>query len=573
MARARASLEREDRPALLPVSRNADFTVVGALYQAAISIDNSASNIAITLADVATLGSEIPNGMFARLRVGSPGPFTVSIAPAVAGQMRTNPGIVGWNPNTNGPVFLGFSTALADEAEFIIFRWSANFWNVVGPCRVAAGDENGIGSGVGGGPLGTAAVEDVGTAVGNVVQLEDVGGGTPGMPAVDGSQLTGLPGGGDMVAAVYDPQAIAGDAFARANHTGGQAASTITSGTFADARISESSVVQHQGAIEVTLAQVGDAGSAAGAEIADFATAAQGALADSALQSPVDGSDIASRSITPALMDVPDEVTEIGYVLTVTAVDENDLPTAHSYLPATGGVDFSGADDATDYTVAPLDVSSADYNTERRLAQTDVGTHTISFTDADLADNDYFSWLKVTTTAGVLFEFVGDDTTDEEVSLVVNGTLFAPAAAVEFFGFGWGRYDATARIVYLNGDFAVPVDFVGQLVSGNRVEQEIEAGASYTFVAADTGKAKRLSHSTTITATVPDDLPVGWAVEWEQVGAGEIVFTEDTGTTIENWQGHVESGGQWATGALRCVSNSDGSSAVVVLSGATVASA
>lgn len=39
--------------------------------------------------------------------------------------------------------------------------------------------------------LGTAATEDVGTAIGNVVQLEDVSG-SAGLPAVDGSQLTGI---------------------------------------------------------------------------------------------------------------------------------------------------------------------------------------------------------------------------------------------------------------------------------------------------------------------------------------------------------------------------------------------
>jgi len=44
--------------------------------------------------------------------------------------------------------------------------------------------------------LGSAAALEVGTAVDDVVQLEDVGGGTPGLPAVDGSQLTGLSGGG-----------------------------------------------------------------------------------------------------------------------------------------------------------------------------------------------------------------------------------------------------------------------------------------------------------------------------------------------------------------------------------------
>jgi len=69
--------------------------------------------------------------------------------------------------------------------------------------------------------VGTAAAEDVGTAVDDVVQLVDVGGGTPGLPAVDGSQLTGLPGGGDMLAATYDPQAISADAFDADNHTDG----------------------------------------------------------------------------------------------------------------------------------------------------------------------------------------------------------------------------------------------------------------------------------------------------------------------------------------------------------------
>jgi hypothetical protein len=39
--------------------------------------------------------------------------------------------------------------------------------------------------------LGTASAEDVGTATGDVVQLVDVGG-SPGLPVVDGSQLTGI---------------------------------------------------------------------------------------------------------------------------------------------------------------------------------------------------------------------------------------------------------------------------------------------------------------------------------------------------------------------------------------------
>ena len=55
--------------------------------------------------------------------------------------------------------------------------------------------------------FGTAAFEDVGVDEGDVVQLEDVSG-NPGLPAVDGSQLTNLPSGsGDVVG----PAGVAAD--------------------------------------------------------------------------------------------------------------------------------------------------------------------------------------------------------------------------------------------------------------------------------------------------------------------------------------------------------------------------
>ena len=57
-----------------------------------------------------------------------------------------------------------------------------------------------------------------------LVQLD----GTGKLPAVDGSQLTWLAWGGDMVASVYDPTNIAWDSFDRSNHTGTQTASTIS---------------------------------------------------------------------------------------------------------------------------------------------------------------------------------------------------------------------------------------------------------------------------------------------------------------------------------------------------------
>ena len=43
------------------------------------------------------------------------------------------------------------------------------------------------------GTLGTASTKNTGTAIGDVVLLEDIGGSVAGLPAIDGSQLTGLP--------------------------------------------------------------------------------------------------------------------------------------------------------------------------------------------------------------------------------------------------------------------------------------------------------------------------------------------------------------------------------------------
>lgn len=75
-------------------------------------------------------------------------------------------------------------------------------------------------------------------------------------------------GSGDMIASTYDPQAIGSDAFARGNHTGTQ-----------------------------TLATISDAGTAAASNTGDFATAAQGGLADTAMQ-PADIANMVESDVT-----------------------------------------------------------------------------------------------------------------------------------------------------------------------------------------------------------------------------------------------------------------------------------
>lgn len=67
------------------------------------------------------------------------------------------------------------------------------------------------------------AQEAVDKAAEALAVAEAIPAGPPGPPGASGS------GTGDMVEATYDPQAIHGDAFARANHTGTQPLSSVTS--------------------------------------------------------------------------------------------------------------------------------------------------------------------------------------------------------------------------------------------------------------------------------------------------------------------------------------------------------
>lgn len=84
---------------------------------------------------------------------------------------------------------------------------------------------------------------------------------------------------GDMLKSVYDPQNINADAFARANQTGTQSYTTITG-----------------------------LGSAALNNTGDFATAAQGALADSAVQ-PASVGTLTNKRITPRITTIASTAT------------------------------------------------------------------------------------------------------------------------------------------------------------------------------------------------------------------------------------------------------------------------
>lgn len=135
------------------------------------------------------------------------------------------------------------------------------------------------------GDLGTAAAADIGTAVGQIPALQDVGGGAPGLPAVDASQLTGLPSG------VSDHGALTGladddhtqyhnDARGDARYDALGAAATVQGNL--DSHTGDTSNPH-----EVTTGKIG------------AATTAQGAKADSALQSVVAGTNVTVNNTDP----------------------------------------------------------------------------------------------------------------------------------------------------------------------------------------------------------------------------------------------------------------------------------
>ena len=166
--------------------------------------------------------------------------------------------------------------------------------------------------------LGTASAEDVGTATGDVVQLEDVGG-SPGLPAVDGSQLTGLAvelndlndvtitAAADGDALVYNGTAWVDQALATVATSGAYSdlSGTPTLGTASalDVGTSANNVVQLNGSAQLPAVD----GSNLTGIIADVTTASVGDLSDVTITTATNGDGLVYNGtawVNSALADV-----------------------------------------------------------------------------------------------------------------------------------------------------------------------------------------------------------------------------------------------------------------------------
>lgn len=88
---------------------------------------------------------------------------------------------------------------------------------------------------------------------------------------------------------------------------------------------------------------------------------------------------------------------------------------------------------------------------------------------------------------------------------------------------------------------------------GQTVPQKIISGTTYTMTAADCGHHLVFTSGSAVTVTIPDTLPVGWWVDWEQGGSGQVDFSGSavTPATLNNRNSHEKSAGQYAVGVLR----------------------
>lgn len=102
---------------------------------------------------------------------------------------------------------------------------------------------------------------------------------------------------------------------------------------------------------------------------------------------------------------------------------------------------------------------------------------------------------------------------------------------------------------------------------GNKIN--VQTGTSYSLSAADAEKIVECSNASPFTLTLPNNLKQGFTCSVAQKGANLVTFSAASGATMHNRNGHTRTAGQYAVCNLYVTSNSDGSSAVYVLTGDT----
>jgi len=144
-----------------------------------VLLDVDSNAVELTLPDATSASSKKAPGFLIRINSNA---NLASIVPAVSGQLRSKNNFIGHNDAADA-VYIGL--AQVEQRSSWVYVYQRNsFWHVIGQLRQNSDDDLRQGAGTG--------------------------------------------SGGDMLASVYDPGGVIGNAFARANHSGTQDISTIS---------------------------------------------------------------------------------------------------------------------------------------------------------------------------------------------------------------------------------------------------------------------------------------------------------------------------------------------------------
>jgi hypothetical protein len=243
-----------DIDALIGAPSWSELTDVPAIVESFSAITLTDGDLLYGASGAATALALGTSGHF--LKAGASAPAWAAITWSDVGSVPANVADIAAITQTAGDLIYSDGTDLVDLAigtsgQFLKSTgtapsWATLAWSDVGSKPAAVADLAGL----------TLASGDVlyVDGSGDLVNLAKGSNGqvlglTSGFPAWQNAA-----GGGDMAAATYDPTSIAGDAFARANHTGTQASSTITAA--ATSRILGRATAGAGAVEELTAAQV-----------------------------------------------------------------------------------------------------------------------------------------------------------------------------------------------------------------------------------------------------------------------------------------------------------------------------
>lgn len=280
----------------------------------------------------------------------------------------------------------------------------------------------------------------------------------------------------------------------------------------------------------------------------DYATAAQGTTADSALQPGDNATELNGTAHRVLYIDASGDVTELALGADGTFLKSNGATSAPSFATPAGSGDVSKVGTPVNNQIG---VWTGDGTLEGDANFTWSGTvlavtgdiTATNFGDASSADLTKLSELTATSTE---LNYVDGVTSAIQTQLNDKAPLADPTFTGEIgigavnvseteLGILEGATLSTTELNYVDG---VTSSIQTQLDSktDDEITLEDQTGTTYTLVLTDKSKLVTLSNASAITMTVPPNssvaFPVGTQILLYNKGAGQVTVAEGSGVTI-----------------------------------------